>query len=72
MPYMDSNEEFSLNITPTEIETMKDASGDIHFHKVMEHLLPRFDNTEAGEQSLWEWQAARMRNYLHEVFSHAP
>ena len=49
---------------------MKDASGDIRFHKVMEHLLPRFEDTEAGQQSLWEWQAARMRNYMKYLVMH--
>ena len=49
---------------------MKNASGNIRFHKVMEHLLPRFEDTEAGQQSLWEWQAARMRNYMKHLVMH--
>ena len=48
IPYTNGNEEFSFNMTPAEIEAMKDTLGDIRFHKVMEHLLPRFENTEAG------------------------
>ena len=48
IPYTDGNEEFSLNITPAEIEAMKDASGDIRFCKLMEHLLPRFDSMVVG------------------------
>ena len=57
-------------MTPTEIEGMKDASGDILFYKVMDHLLPRFEDTAAGQQSLWEWQAARMRNYMKYLVMH--
>ena len=30
-----------------------------------EHLLPRFEDTEAGQQLLWEWQATRMQNYMN-------
>ena len=33
---------------------MKDTPGDIHSNKEMEHLLPRFEYTEAGQQLLWE------------------
>ena len=43
---------------------MKDEASNIRFHKVMEFCLPRFDDPEVGQQSLWEWQAARMRNYI--------
>ena len=70
IPYIDGDEAFSLNITPAEIEGMKDTSGDIRFHKVMEHLLPRFEDNVAGQQSLWEWQAARMRNYMKYLVLH--
>ena len=41
-----------------------DEVGDIRFSKVIEFYLPRFDDTVAGQQSIWEWQAARMRNYM--------
>ena len=49
-------EEFSLNITPVavEIERMKNTTGDIHSNKEIEHLLPRFEYTEAGQQLLCE------------------
>ena len=52
IPYTNGNEEFFLNITPAEIEGMKDISVDIHFHKVIKHLLPRFEDTEGEQQSL--------------------
>ena len=48
IPFTSNNEDFSLNITPVEIEVMKDAFRDIQFHRVMEYLLPRFNNTMAG------------------------
>ena len=40
--------DFSLSIKPAEIEAMKDASDDIHFHKAMEFTLPRFNNPIEG------------------------
>ena len=58
IPFTGNNKDFSLNVTPTEIEAMKNLSGGICFHKGMEYLLPRFKGNEAGQQSLWEWQAA--------------
>ena len=38
---------------------MKDENGDIRYYKVVEHLLLRFNG-----ESMWEWLAARMRNYM--------
>ena len=64
IPFTDDNEDFTVNMTPEEVESLKDEAGDIRFSKVMEFCLPRFDDTEAGQQTLWEWQAARMRNYM--------
>ena len=64
IPFTDDNEDFTVNISPEEVESLKDEAGDIRFSKVMEFCLPRFDDTEGGQQSLWEWQAARMRNYM--------
>ena len=64
LPITDTVEDSTVNITQEEIESLNDDAGDIRFHKVMELCLPRFDVQEAGQQSLWEWQAARMRNYM--------
>ena len=64
IPFTDDNEDFTVNMTPEEVESLKDEAGDIRFSKVMDFCLPRFDDTEAGQQTLWEWQAARMRNYM--------
>ena len=70
IPYTNDKEDLSLNITPVEIKIMKDTTGDIRFHKMIEHLLPRFKDTEAGQQSLWKWQAAHMRNYMNYLILH--
>ena len=61
---------FLIILHPQKIEALKDASGDTCFYKVMEHLQPRFEDTEAGQQSLWEWQAACMRNYMNYLILH--
>ena len=53
---------FSVDITPEEIEKLKDPSGDIRFHKVLQWCLPRFG--EDDDQILWDWQAERMNNYM--------
>ena len=36
-------------------------------HKVMEFLLPRFDDGNGGYETLWEWQAAQMRYYMKHI-----
>ena len=36
----------------------------------MEFCLPRFNDPVVGQQSLWEWQAARMRNYMTYLILH--
>mmetsp|Transcript_29715 Transcript_29715/g.54809 ORF Transcript_29715/g.54809 Transcript_29715/m.54809 type:complete len:112 (+) Transcript_29715:659-994(+) len=59
LPYTGDSEEFGVNITDEELAGLKDANGDILFYKVMEWCLPRFDR-----EIFWEWQAARMRNYM--------
>ena len=70
VPFTDDNEDFAINITPKEVESLKDDAGDIRFGKVMEFCLPRFEDTEAGQRSLWKWQAARMRNYMAYLVMH--
>ena len=70
VPFSDGNEDFTVNITPKEVELLKDEASDIHFSKVMEFCLSRFEDTEAGQQSLWEWQVARMRNYMAYLVMH--
>ena len=36
----------------------------------MEYSLLRFKDTEAGQQSIWEWQATIMYNYLKCLIIH--
>ena len=70
-PFTGNSEDFILNITPAEIEATKNASGDIYIHKVIEYLPPRFEDTEARQQSLWKWQAARiMQNHMNYLILH--
>jgi hypothetical protein len=40
---------------------LKDENGEIRYEKVFEWALPRFGE---DQQSLFEFQAARMRNYM--------
>ena len=49
IPFTDSDGDFTVNITPKEIESLKDEAGDIRFHKMIEFFLPRFDDTEARQ-----------------------
>ncbi|OEU11447.1 hypothetical protein FRACYDRAFT_245186 [Fragilariopsis cylindrus CCMP1102] len=51
-----------VNITDEEIESLRDSDGEIRFEKVFEWILPRFGDDK--DQSLFTWQAARMRNYM--------
>ena len=35
VPFTDGNKDFTVNITPKEVELLKDEAGDIHFSKVI-------------------------------------
>ena len=54
VPFTDDDEEFTVNITPAEVESLKDEAGDVRFSKVIVFCLPRFDDTEGGKICLWE------------------
>jgi hypothetical protein len=55
------DEEFSVKITDEEVNTLKDDNDEIRYEKVFEWCLPRFGD---DDESLFESQAARMRNYM--------
>jgi hypothetical protein len=55
------NEEFSVKITDEEVKTLMDDNKEIRYEKVFEWCLPRFGD---DDKSLFEFQAARMRNYV--------
>ena len=57
--FIGPDELFSPKITDEELESLKDASGDIRFENVFGWTLPRF-----GETDYFEFMAARMRNYM--------
>jgi hypothetical protein len=71
VPFTGSHQEFTPKITPEELESMKDSSGDIRYESVFQWMLPKF-TSEAGEQTYFEFIAARMRNYmLHIIAKHS-
>jgi hypothetical protein len=53
---------FLFNITDEEVDQLRDSSGDIRYEKVFRYCLPRFGDND--EQTLFKFQAARMRNYM--------
>jgi hypothetical protein len=55
------DEEFSVNITNEEVKTLMDDSNEIRYEKVFEWCLPLFGD---DEESLFEYQSARMRYYM--------
>jgi hypothetical protein len=55
------NEEFSVKITDEEVNTLNDDHDEIRYEKVFEWCLPQFGG---DDESLFEFQAARMRNYM--------
>ena len=52
----------AVNITEEELKTLRDGGGEIRFEKVFEWCLPRYGDDD--NQTLFEFQAARMRNYM--------
>jgi hypothetical protein len=55
------NEEFSVKITDEEVNMLMYDHDEIRYEKVFEQCLPRFGE---DDESLFEFQAARMRNYM--------
>ena len=53
------DEEFSVKITDEEVESLKDDGGEIRYEKVFQWSLPRYGDND--DQSIFEFQAARMR-----------
>ena len=46
---------------------LRDVTGEIRYEKIVRWSLPRFDDTGGTTLSLFEWQAARMRNYMVKI-----
>jgi hypothetical protein len=57
-----ADEDFSVKITDEEIKLLKDENGEIRYEKVFQWCLPQFG--EDDDESLFEFQAARMRNCI--------
>jgi hypothetical protein len=53
--------EWTVKITDVEVNTLKDDSMEIRYEKVFEWCLPMYGD---DEESLFEYQAASMRNYM--------
>ena len=64
IPFTGEKEEFNVDITDEEINSMKDSYGTIQFMDIMQWCLPCFDN---GETDLFTWQAQCMSNYLRHL-----
>eukprot|EP00956_Cyclotella_meneghiniana_P001712 scaffold1870_cov73-Cyclotella_meneghiniana.AAC.3 len=62
LPFTGTADLFTPNITDVELESLKDANGDIRFESVFELCLPRFGDNQ--ETDYFEFVAARMRNYM--------
>jgi hypothetical protein len=43
---------------------LKDEHGEIRYEKVFQWCLPRFGDGDDNDESLFKFQAARMRNYM--------
>jgi hypothetical protein len=56
------DEDFSVNIKDEEVELLKDENGEIRYEKVFQWCLPQFGDGEYDDESLFEFQAARMQN----------
>ena len=49
-PWLGGDEEFSVNITDDELQSLKDERGEIRFEKVLQWSLPTFeDDTDLFE-----------------------
>ena len=58
----EGDEVFTVKITDEELASLRDIDGEIRFEKVFQWCLPRFGDDD--DQTLYEFQAARMRNYM--------
>jgi hypothetical protein len=56
------DEDFSVKITDEEVELLKDEKGEIRYEKLSQWCLPRYGDDD--DESLFKFQAARMRNYM--------
>ena len=65
--YTGTHDLFTSIIDGDDINDFKDSSGDIRFDKILEYTLPLFGDND--DVSLFEWQAARMQNYMIHIIS---
>ena len=60
------DEDFSVKITDEEVEMLRDGDGEIRYEKVLQWCLARYGDDD--DKTLFEFQAARMRNYMKKRF----
>ena len=79
IPYTGESEEFSVKIRDEEIAGVMDVNDDICFSKIIEFCLLHFnhdvldngaDSPSRPPLNIWEWQAARMRNFMMYLIDH--
>jgi hypothetical protein len=58
------DEDFSVNIKDEEVELLTDENVEIRYEKVFQWCLPQFGDGDDNDESLFEFQAARIRNYM--------
>jgi hypothetical protein len=56
---------FDVKILEDDLSSLYDENGDLRYYKVHAWSLPRF-----GQETYWEWVAARMRNYMMHIVLH--
>ena len=64
IPWEEDQEDFSVKLTDEELQSMKNEDGEIRFEHVLRWTLPTFEGEDDSAIGLFEWQAARMRNYM--------
>ena len=64
-PREGDGELFDVKISEEDLKGLIDENGDLRYHRVHEWALPKL-----GEESYWEWIAARMRNYMMHIVQH--
>jgi hypothetical protein len=55
------DKDFSVKITDEEVKLLMDDNKEIRYEKVFQWCLPRYGD---DDKTLFEFQAARMRNYM--------
>jgi hypothetical protein len=66
IPYTGGNNEFTVNMTDMEKSVMKDANGNMRFHKKIDWLLPTIGMQDVP---FYKFVLARMQNYMIHIIN---